>query len=83
MISFIHGGPGRLIEGKSNDVGKMYIGNVFPSVSRSLNYESRAALGYSINERNKMSHKVYKRETIKYFNSIHGRFCVSSGRSTG
>jgi stage II sporulation protein P len=50
MISFIHGGPGRLIEGKSNDVGKMYIGNVFPSVSRSLNYESRAALGYSINE---------------------------------
>jgi hypothetical protein len=53
MISFIHGGPGRLIEGKSNDVGKMYIGNVFPSVSRSLNYESRAALGYSINERNK------------------------------
>lgn len=50
MISFIHGGPGRFIEGKSNDVGKMYIGNVFPSVNRSLNYESRAALGYSIND---------------------------------
>ncbi|MDD4565066.1 MAG: stage II sporulation protein P [Eubacteriales bacterium] len=50
MISFIHGGPAQLIEANSEDVGKKYIGNVFPSVSRSLDYESRAALGHSVNE---------------------------------
>jgi len=45
MISYIHGGPAQIIEAKGEDVGKMYIGSIFPSVSRSADYESREALG--------------------------------------
>ncbi len=45
MIGFLHGGPPRIIEAKSEDVAKMYIGSIFPSVSRSAEYESREALG--------------------------------------
>jgi len=45
MISFLHGGPAQMIEAKSEDVAKMYIGSVFPTVSRSADYESRAAMG--------------------------------------
>jgi stage II sporulation protein P len=44
MFSFLHGGPAQMIEAKSEDVAKMYIGNVFPTVSRSSDYESREAL---------------------------------------
>lgn len=44
MISFLHGGPSQMIEAKSEDVAKMYIGNVFPTVSRGADYESREAL---------------------------------------
>ena len=45
MFSFIHGGPANMIEAKGEDVAKNYIGNVFPTVSRSADYESREALG--------------------------------------
>lgn len=48
MISFIHGGHTQLIEANGEGLGKKYIGNVFPAVSRSLDYESRAASGRSI-----------------------------------
>ena len=44
MISFLHGGPAQMIEAKSEDVAKMYIGNIFPTVSRSADYESRKAM---------------------------------------
>ncbi|HML38982.1 MAG TPA: hypothetical protein PKA19_16430, partial [Bacillota bacterium] len=33
MISFIHGGPVKMIEAKSEDIAKMYIDNIFPTVS--------------------------------------------------
>ena len=48
MISFIHGGPPKMIEAKGEDVGKMYIGSIFPTVSRSADYESREAMGSSL-----------------------------------
>ena len=48
MISFIHGGPVQMIEAKGEDVAKMYIGSIFPTVSRSADYESRAAMGSSL-----------------------------------
>lgn len=48
MFSFIHGGPAKMIEAKGEDVAKMYIGSVFPTVSRSADYESREALGNSL-----------------------------------
>ena len=44
MMSFIHGGPTLMLESKGDDVGKMYIGNIFPTVSRGSDYESREAL---------------------------------------
>ncbi|MEL7655958.1 MAG: stage II sporulation protein P [Bacillota bacterium] len=47
MISFIHGGPAFMLESKGDDVGKMYIGNIFPTVSRGSDYESREALSTS------------------------------------
>jgi len=43
MITFLHGGPGHLIEAKGEDVAKMYIGNVFPTISRSS--EARESIG--------------------------------------
>jgi hypothetical protein len=48
MIGFLHGGPAALFEAKSEDVAKMYIGNIFPTVSRSSDYESRDASGPSL-----------------------------------
>lgn len=48
MISFIHGGPAQMIEAKGEDVARMYIGSVFPTVSRSTDYESREAMGSSL-----------------------------------
>lgn len=48
MVAFLHGGPAQMIEAKSEDVGKMYIGNIFPTVSRNSDYESREALGGSL-----------------------------------
>lgn len=48
MLSFIHGGPLFFSQAKSADVGKMYIGNIFPTVSRGSNFESRAAMGNDI-----------------------------------
>ncbi|MDD3168597.1 MAG: stage II sporulation protein P [Eubacteriales bacterium] len=48
MISFINGGPARILEGKQEDVAKMYIGNIFPTVSRSADFESREALGNTL-----------------------------------
>ncbi len=44
MFSFINGGPAQMLEAKGEDVAKMYIGNVFPTVSRSSDFESREAL---------------------------------------
>jgi len=44
MLSFIHGGPEAMIEAKGEDVAKMYIGSIFPSVSRSAEFESREAM---------------------------------------
>ena len=46
MISLLHGGPLEIFGGQKDDVGKMYIGNVFPTVSRS-SFESREALNPS------------------------------------
>lgn len=43
MISFMHGGPLGMFDAQKEDVGKMYIGNIFPTVSRS-SFESREAL---------------------------------------
>ena len=48
MVGFIHGGPGQLFKGKSDDVAKIYLENVFPTVSRSSDYGSREALGSSL-----------------------------------
>ncbi|MDD2190532.1 MAG: stage II sporulation protein P [Eubacteriales bacterium] len=48
MLSFLHGGPGKLIQGKSDNVAKMYIGNVFPTVSRGSDSGSREVLGDSL-----------------------------------
>ena len=48
MISFIHGGPAFMQGSKGDDVGKMYIGNIFPTVSRGSDYESREALSNSL-----------------------------------
>ncbi len=47
MISFLHGGPVKIFEAKSEDVAKMYIGSIFPTVSRSADYEAREAIGNS------------------------------------
>ncbi len=44
MISFIHGGPLQLLEAKSEEVAKMYIEDIFPTVNRGSGYESREAL---------------------------------------
>lgn len=44
MLSFIHGGPPTMIDAKGEDVAKMYIGSIFPSVSRSAEFESREAM---------------------------------------
>jgi len=49
MIGLIHGGPPKIIEAKSEDVAKLYIGSIFPSVSRSADYESREAMGDKLN----------------------------------
>lgn len=51
MIGFIRGGPVQLLEAKSVDVGKNYIENVFPTISRSLDFESRSVMGHSIDEK--------------------------------
>ncbi len=48
MLSLLHGGPGKLIQGKSDDVAKMYIGNVFPTVSRGADFSSREVSGNSL-----------------------------------
>lgn len=48
MISFMHGGPVKMIEAKSEDVAKLYIGNIFPTVSRSSDYEAREAMSGSL-----------------------------------
>ncbi len=48
MISFVHGGPAQIFETKREDVAKMYIGNIFPTVSRGAEYESREARGRSL-----------------------------------
>jgi stage II sporulation protein P len=48
MIGFIHGWPSGLFETEKPDVGRMYIENVFPTVSRGADYESRAAMGNSL-----------------------------------
>lgn len=48
MLSFIHGaGSDQMIEAKGTDVAKLYIGNVFPTVSRGADYESREVLASS------------------------------------
>lgn len=47
MLSFILGGPIG-VTAEKKDVGKMYIGNIFPTVSRSSDFESREALGTSV-----------------------------------
>lgn len=44
MLSIIHGGPPKIIEAKSEDVAKLYIGSIFPTVSRGADYESREAV---------------------------------------
>lgn len=46
MIGFIHGGPPKL-EAEGKDVAKMYINNIFPTVSRSVDYEAREAISGS------------------------------------
>lgn len=48
MLGLIHGWPAGLFEAEKEDVGKMYIENIFPAVSRSADYESRAAMGTSL-----------------------------------
>ncbi len=48
MISFVNGGPAQILEGKREDVAKMYIGNIFPTVSRGADYESREALSRTL-----------------------------------
>ncbi|HWQ80473.1 MAG TPA: stage II sporulation protein P [Anaerovoracaceae bacterium] len=48
MVGFIHGWPTGLFGTEKEDVGKMYIDNIFPSVSRSADYESRAAMSNSL-----------------------------------
>jgi stage II sporulation protein P len=48
MVGFLHGGPAHLIEAKSEEVGKLYIGSVFPTVSRGSEYEARDAVGTSL-----------------------------------
>ena len=35
MLVFLHGGPSQFFQAKSEDVAKMYVGSVFPTVSRS------------------------------------------------
>jgi stage II sporulation protein P len=45
MISFLHGGPANMIEAKSEDVGKLYIGSIFPTVSRGADLDLREAGG--------------------------------------
>lgn len=42
MITFLHGGPGQFFNAKGEDVAKMYMGNVFPTISRSADFETRA-----------------------------------------
>lgn len=48
MISFVHGGPAQIFETKREDVAKMYIGNIFPTVSRGADFESRETIGKSL-----------------------------------
>lgn len=48
MVSFVNGGPARIFEGKREDVAKMYIGNIFPIVSRGSEYESREAIASTL-----------------------------------
>jgi stage II sporulation protein P len=44
MVSLIHGWPSGILDAEKEDVGRRYIDSVFPAVSRSADYESRAAL---------------------------------------
>jgi stage II sporulation protein P len=44
IFTLVNGGPGSIVEGKGEDIGKFYIGNIFPSISRSADYESRTAM---------------------------------------
>lgn len=48
MVGLIHGWPSGMFEAEKDDVGKLYIDNIFPAVSRSADYESRAALSSAL-----------------------------------
>jgi len=48
MVSLIHGWPSGMLEAEKEEVGRLYIDTVFPAVSRSADYESRAAMGGSL-----------------------------------
>jgi stage II sporulation protein P len=48
MVSLINGWPSSLFVAEKEDVGRLYIDNVFPAVSRSSAYESRPALSSDV-----------------------------------
>lgn len=73
MLSFLHGGPPKMIEAKGEDVAKMYIGSIFPTVSRSADYESREAMGDSLDPASGTSKGVLdEKQSKNIFESMMG-----------
>jgi stage II sporulation protein P len=73
MIGLIHGGPAKAVESKSEDVAKMYIGNIFPTVSRSADFESRPALSNSVDQTaEKKDGLLDEKQSKGFFNSMMG-----------
>lgn len=72
MIGFIHGGPPK-IDAQGEDMAKMYIGNIFPSVSRSADYEAREAMSSALGSGEEESNGLLSaRQSKNIFKSMMG-----------
>lgn len=72
MIAFLNGGPDIKIEAEKQDMGKMYIDSIFPTVSRGSEYESREAMGTSLEPAPEGDGLLNEEQSESIFKSLMG-----------